>query len=70
MACHLAAQKRARYTSELLAVRVITMEKEVKLTGVAQLLTGQVTRCFILYMDRSVKCSMVCEKVGIFLWIA
>lgn len=54
MECHLAEQRRGRYISVHLEDKVTIMEKGVKLTDVVLLLTGLVTHCFILCMDRLV----------------
>ena len=54
MACHLVAQRKARFTNVHLVGRVIIMAKEDRLTGAVLLQIGQATPCFILYMDRLV----------------
>ena len=52
MACHLVAQRKARFINVHLVVRVIIMAKVGRLTGAVLLQIGQATPCFILYMDR------------------
>ena len=54
MACHSAAQKRAKFISERLVDRVIITEKEGKLTDAVLLLIGQAIPCCIHFMGRSV----------------
>ena len=52
MVCHSVEQKMVRFIKELLVVKVMTMAKEVRLTGVVVLLTGLDIHYYILFMDR------------------
>lgn len=54
MECHLVEQRRDRFISVHLVVRVIILVREVKLTDVVPSLTGQDTLYFTLCMVRLV----------------
>jgi hypothetical protein len=53
MACLFLEQKKARFISELLEAKILTMEKEAKLIELVLWQTRQVLQCYIHYMENA-----------------